>query len=363
MVAGDRRRARETQLLAFIDEQYRALDAMADNRAVVFVGEAGTGKTMMAMEAARREVATGHTGRLLCYNRFLGKLLSDLGRSAGLRLGTLHQEMLRLAAIEAPEAADSEFWDHDLPERAAETLLNDADGETEDFLIVDEIQDIARAPLLDVLDLLVDGGLQRGRVLFFGDFERQAIYGEVDGRDLLRARVPHLAVHRLTENCRNLPRIGYQVNVLSNLQPGYRHFRRQDDGVDPVFQAYKAGTDQSPLLTEAVRQLRDEGYELNEIVVLSPLRTGSTAETTTDPWLRQVLSPADGNRPRPGHLQHSTIHAFKGLESPAVVLTDLDRNVVPNFESLLYVGLTRAMDRLFAVIESGTLRAAFGGSA
>jgi len=35
---------------------------------------------------------------------------------------------------------------------------------------------------------------------------------------------------------------------------------------------------------------------------------------------------------------------------------------MPNFESLLYVGLTRATDRLFALIEAGTLRAALGGT-
>ena len=86
--------------------------------------------------------------------------------------------------------------------------------------------------------------------------------------------------------------------------------------------------------------------------------TGSTAETTTDPWLRQVLQPASGLPPRPGRLQHSTIHAFKGLEAPAVVITDLDRLRVPSFEPLLYVGLTRATDRLFAIIESETLRQA-----
>ncbi len=65
-----------------------------------------------------------------------------------------------------------------------------------------------------------------------------------------------------------------------------------------------------------------------------------------------MLSPADGTSPA-GQLQYSTIHAFKGLEAPAVVVTDLDRRV-PNFESLLYIGLTRATDRLFAVIDQDT---------
>jgi len=94
--------------------------------------------------------------------------------------------------------------------------------------------------------------------------------------------------------------------------------------------------------------------------VLSPLRAGSTAETTGDSWLRQVLQPHDGSAARPGQLRYSTIHAFKGLDAPAIVVTDLDRQLTPNFESLLYIGLTRATDRLFAVIEAGTFRSALG---
>jgi hypothetical protein len=361
-VPGDSRRARESQLIAFIDEQFQALDAMADNRAVIFTGPAGTGKTLLAMEAARREAAMGRTGRLLCFNRFLGRrLVDDFRGVSGLQAGTFHQELLRIAGVKAPTGAGSEFWEGELPDLAIEALLENPNEHVSDYLVVDEIQDIAREPFLDVLDLMVVGGLASGRLLLFGDFERQTIFDSGDGRALLRERVPHMASHRLTENCRNLPRIGYQVNLLSKLEPGYQRFRRQDDGVDPRFVAFRAGEDQSQTLAGAVRQLKSEGYELNEIVVLSPLRSGSTAETTTDPWLRQVLRAADGSSPRPGQVQHCTFHAFKGLEAPAVVVTDLDGHAVPNFESLLYVGLTRATDRLFGLIESGTFRAFFGG--
>ncbi len=54
---GDRRRLRHVELVQFMDEQYRALDSVADNRAVLFSGPAGCGKTFLAMESARREVA------------------------------------------------------------------------------------------------------------------------------------------------------------------------------------------------------------------------------------------------------------------------------------------------------------------
>ncbi|MES2094208.1 MAG: NERD domain-containing protein [Actinomycetota bacterium] len=363
IVPGDVRRTRDTQLVTFIEEQYLALDSMADNNAVLFTGPAGSGKTLLATEAAQRETAMGRSGRLLCFNRLLGKRLeSELGHVQGLTVGTLHQELLRLAKVQPPSDAGPSFWERELPDLAIEVLLG-GDVPQCDFLVVDEIQDIAREAFLDVLDLMVVGGLASGRLLFFGDFERQAIFEGDDGRELLSQRSPQLVSRKLTENCRNLPRIGYQVNLLSKLEPGYQRFRRQDDGVDPTLVPCDAGKGQTEQLVHAIRQLRDDGFELNEIVVLSPLRSGSTAETTTDQWLRQVLRPADGNPARPGQLQYSTIHAFKGLEAPAVVVTDLDRHAVPGFESLLYVGLTRATDRLIALIESRTIRAVLGGKA
>lgn len=358
----DVRRARETQLAAFIEEQYDALDAMQANRVVLFTGPAGSGKTWLALEAAKRETAVGGAGRLMCFNRFLGRRLrDDTAAITRLTSRTFHRELLEIARICAPVGATTDFWDRELPDRAIEALLEGGDELVSDFLVIDEMQDLAREPFLDVLDLMVAGGLEGGRLLLFGDFARQAIFGTGDGRELLHRRIPHLTTYGLTVNCRNLPRIGYLVNTFSKLEPGYRRFRRTDDGVDPHFVSYAAGTDQTNPLADAVRGLRDEGFELNEIVVLSPLRSGSTAEVTTDPWLRQILRPADGSAPRPAQLRHSTIHAFKGLEAPAIIVTDLNAGSTPNFESLLYVGLTRATDRLVAVVEAGTFRSALGG--
>jgi len=358
-VAGDRRRARESDMVHFVEEQFQALDAASENHAVLFSGPAGSGKTFLAIESARREIAMGNRGRLICFNRFLGKRLArDLADLSGLTVGTLHQEMLRLAGFkQAPDHADSEFWYHELPEQAMEALVDGGDALVNDFLVVDEVQDVAREQYLHLLDLMVAGGLENGRLLFFGDFERQSIFENEAGRERLRAVTPHLAGFKLMQNCRNLPRIGYQVNLLSHLQPGYQHFRRLDDGIDPIFYQYQSGDDQSALLVAAIRNLKDEGYELNEIVVLSPSRDGSTAATTEDRWLRQILKPADGLPSRPGQVQYATIQAFKGLEAPAVVVTDLNQTGAnDSFDALLYVGLTRATDRLIALIEAATLR-------
>ncbi|WP_228561867.1 nuclease-related domain-containing DEAD/DEAH box helicase [Catenulispora rubra] len=364
LVHGDIRRGRETQLAAFTDEQYDALDNMQHNRAVLFTGPAGSGKTWLALEAARREAELGHTGRLLCFNRLLGQhLRRETASLTGLRTATFYQEAVRLGGVAVPADADAGFWDRELPDKVIEALLEDGEAEAGDFLIVDEIQDLARESVLDVLDLLVKGGLKSGRVLLFGDFERQAIYEAGDGRGLLRQHIPGLVTCSMAVNCRNLPRIGTVVKKLSRLSPGYRRFRRPDDGVDPEFVLFERGADQSTVLADAVRTLRSDGYGLDEIVVLSPLRNRSAAEVVTDPWLRQILRPADGSAPGPGQLRYTTVHAFKGLDAPAVIITDLDESNVLNFEPLLYIGMTRATDRLTALAESRTLRNSFGASA
>jgi hypothetical protein len=363
-VAGDRRRARESQLNAFIDEQFLALDSAADNRQVLFTGPAGSGKTFLAMESARREIAKGNRGRLLCFNRFLGNRLHlDMQDVEGLSSGTFHRELMRIAGIQhVPDGASSHFWEEELPERALNVLLEGDPDLLSDFLVVDEVQDLASDAYLDVLDLMVKGGLREGRVLLFGDFERQAIFENERGRERLRARAPMLSSHKLVTNCRNLPRIGFQANLLSNLQPGYSSFRRTDDGIDPDLIPYAVGSDPSALLASAIRRLKDEGFELNEITVLSPLREQSTAASSEDTWLRQILKEGKGLPAKPGQVQYSTIHAFKGLESPAVIITDLDETTATdnNFEALLYVGLTRATDRLIAFIEGSTLRGVLG---
>jgi len=357
----DMRRARTQELVHFIDEQYEALDAMEGNRSALFTGPAGSGKTLLAMEAAARELSKYKSGRLLCFNRLLGQQLQrEMAAKQGLVVGTLHQELLRIAAIAPRDEADSDFWQRTLPDLAVEALL-DRPTEAADFLIVDEAQDIARPSYLDVLDLLVDGGLKSGRVLMFGDFERQALFSVGDNRQLLHARTPGLSTFRLVANCRNLPRIGFAVNQMSQLDPGYTRYRRQDDGVDPTFLTYKRGDDQSPSVVRAIRDLQAEGFRLEDIVVLSPLRQSSAAETTTSAWLRQVLVSADTSI-HPGKVAYSTVQAFKGLEAPAVVFTDLDSASVPNFASVLYVGITRATDRLTAIAEQNTLKSMIGGT-
>ena len=177
--AGSRSGKLEKELVAFTAEQFGALDAMEANLRVAFVGPAGTGKTLLAIEAARRGAAAGRKVLLLCFNRLLGKWLEGQLSvpGTGVVVSTIHQHMLAVSSTSVVENPGHTFWERELPALAVETLLDNA-GETNQFdeLVVDEAQDILRGEYLDFLDLSLKGGLASGQWRFFGDFEKQAIY-------------------------------------------------------------------------------------------------------------------------------------------------------------------------------------------
>ncbi|MBK7063412.1 MAG: ATP-binding protein [Rubrivivax sp.] len=71
----------EAAIRRFTDEQFEAIDHLEDNRRVLFKGPAGTGKTFLAIEAARRAVRAGRTVALLCFNSLLASWLKHEAES------------------------------------------------------------------------------------------------------------------------------------------------------------------------------------------------------------------------------------------------------------------------------------------
>lgn len=351
----DFRAAREGELLQFLGEQYDALDLMEDNQACLFNGPAGSGKTLLAAEAARRETTQNRSGRLICFNGLLGRHLNTtMAPTNTFYAGNLYAELMRITGLTPPAQPDSAFWEK-LRAQALETLLEG--NHAADFLIVDETQDLLSDEHLNILDLLVKGGLKHGRCLLFADFDKQALYGNEDGRQDLERRIPHLSKGRLSTNCRNRPGIGSLAATLSEMEPPYKRFRRSDDGQSPTFTFYTDPTDQDTMLANTIDRLREEGFAPHEIVVLSQRRNQSTAATTTNHRLASMLTPAKHNTPRKGHIRYTTIHAFKGLEAPAVILTDVNHATTPNFQALLYVAMTRATDSLTLFVDHNSRKA------
>jgi hypothetical protein len=334
------------------EEQFGALDGMTHNSRVVFEGPAGSGKTLLAIEAARRGVAAGKRTLLICYNRLLGTWLRSETAGLGelLSAGTLHSHMLRVARLDEVAGASSEYWSEELPLLALERLLDSEGADPFDLLLADEAQDLLADRYLDVLDLSVSGGLSSGEWRFFGDFERQSIYGS--GTDtlgnFLSGRGRGVPMYSLRTNCRNTPRVATLVHLLSHLDPDYSSVLRPDNGIEPDLRFYASDEQAPAVLAGVLDELRDDGYRGRDVVVLSPRSNRSAAQRLAqEPWADR-LRPLAG--PSNGHSRYGTIHAFKGLEAPAIVVTDLEDVTGPIAEALFYIAVTRPTERLVLLI-------------
>ncbi len=353
LTAKEVRKQRDEDRLVFVEEQYQALDQAELDPRALFTGPAGTGKTLLATESANRAALRGERVLLVCFNRLLGKQLeAQFADNDRVTAGTLHKHMRDLTGLQVPEGSGEEWWSQTLPEAALEVAL---ERHGYDVLIVDEAQDlVAETAYLDVLDASLPKGLAGGRWLMFGDFERQNLYGSSDGRVLLAQRAPHFSQPLLRHNCRNTPQIAQAATQLSGLgRDVYRGYRRRDDGFMPEYRTYKQAGEQEALLLSALRTLKEDHYSNDEIVVLAP-RTSGVAATASDPGLRSRLAPAES---RGLAVAFATVQAFKGLDSPAVILTDLENVTGQEAESLLYVALSRACDRLFVFAREDAMRA------
>lgn len=374
----------EEEIRHYTEEQYEALDAIDANPRIVFDGPAGTGKTLLAMEAARRAVSRGRRVLLLCFNRPLGKRLqketAELGR--GVTARTLHEHLRELADVEPTRAqrCRQDFWQEELPAAALEALLNDKHRQY-DEVILDEAQDMLRWSYLDVLDLSLRDGLAGGHWRLFGDFQWQRIYdvGALTVDEFLdpppKARAggatPISAMrYALRVNCRNTPRIAKFALACGRVVPGYRRVRRPDDNNEPEILWYSDGDDQLTQLRAILNGLREEGFGGPDIAVISPHGNEecAAAQLAQQPW-RDRLAPLvrepgeedeeegdwvpacipsdlDAVDLSSGKIKYSSIYRFKGLEAPVVVITDIDALTTAAQRSLLYVGCTRALHRL-----------------
>ncbi|WP_336248944.1 nuclease-related domain-containing DEAD/DEAH box helicase [Stomatohabitans albus] len=360
----DIRNEQKAQMLRLLDEQYEIIDALDDNMRVMIDGAAGTGKSFLAVEATRRIVKEGKSCLLVCYNVLLGKRLQAL--TAGLRHATVgplldlvvDQTGIQVPAPEASVLERSTFWNESLPLQAIEMYRTISEEERFDAIIIDEAQDLIRPVFLDLFDVMVKGGLAGGNVWLFGDFTRQLVYVNDDIEGLIRERMPDVTKFKLTKNCRNSPIIGQAATEMSLVDGGVRSYLRADEGPGPNH--VTLATDEQAQLTLgiSISELFKRGYTPKDIVILSHRRNGSLVERAVEvvPELLDWVVPYEVGDPAGEKIRFTTIQSFKGMESPAVILTDVfdpDKQVDDrhgaDINALKYIGMTRALFDLITI--------------
>ena len=352
--ASERRARQQVEILRYTEEQFVALDTMQENERVLFTGPAGTGKTVLALEAARRASNSGKKILWLCFNRLLGRWVSQqpVAQCGKVTASTLHQYLFSVAGIKSPADPDDSFWKTDLPEAAISKLLSGhTDASRFDVVIADEIQDLLAPSYLDVMDLVLHGGLAGGNWLMFGDFERQMLYEQDrdQAEEMMRARFGSFAKCSLRVNCRNTPRVATLSHLLGKLTPNYSRVLRPDDRIEPVISYYATPSQQRKEFVSILERLHKDSFYGDDIVILSP-KAGprcAAAGITDKAWSDQL---APFEQAATGQMRYTTIQSFKGLDSPAIVVTDIEHLAGDHFSSLFYVATTRALERLYIIV-------------
>jgi hypothetical protein len=335
------------------DQQKPVLELATLNQRLVVAGGAGTGKTLIAMEVARRAADKGRRVGLLCFNQLVGDWMRrQIGRSGastpGLIAGRAIRIMAEMSGLTIPKGPSAKYWESDLPEQLEERLT-DPDFEasaTFDYLVIDEAQDLlARPRLWDCLTRFISGDVERGSYCLFGDFDNQVL-GERDAMNQSLSAIyasGRPAAYRLTENCRNYRIVGDSAVRLSGFEkPVYTGYLRSGGGIqnyDIFF--YGNEREQRDKLAQWLKEFRTQGYRPAEITVLS--------FRTSDESAASRLA-AEGFKLRPAWQQsadstsYTSVQAFKGLESKVVILTDVVLGDPSFHRDLFYTGMTRACE-------------------
>lgn len=343
------RSQRREELIKFVEDQYDALDLISSIPRVIFKGPAGTGKSLLALEMARRASLEDKKVMLICFNTLLAVYLRSQVQSPNLEISTVDSFVYRVASLVAKEP---------LPKNPIEALkvinyesLSVPLELKVDLLIIDEAQDTLNSKYLSLLNSLLESGLGAGRWIAFGDFDSQQIYGSEDGLKLVRERFGDIPVASLSKNCRNVIQIGHFAEGILTAMPKWNSFLRTSDNPNPKLVAIPPNTDMVPMLDEVITELRSEYFSWDEIVVLSPLDIPNPADLFSESKYSSKFSEIDSRRS--GQIGFSTIGRFKGLESSCVIALDLEQMKSWSTKNeLLYILFTRATDRLALMANS-----------
>jgi hypothetical protein len=334
-----------SELVRLTVEQYRVLDELADNARVLVRGGAGTGKTLLGVEEARRRAAGAERVFFCCFNRALAESVEAmLSGDELVKVSTLHKYMAKSvhdAGLDSrlPRVEEDDLLTVHYPRISLEALLELEELGSYDVLIVDELQDLLLPAYLDVLDALLKNGLAQGQWKMFMD-PHQDIFGSIGPDAFNRLLACGPAQCRLTVNCRNTQPIATTVALLSSVQG---EAALVEDGPEVVHTWYRNAGDQRRAVTNSLNRLLSGGLRPPDIVILSPRRFDSSDLCAGVRFpVRVVDMTSHRQRGRIDGVRYYTIGAFKGLEADAVLLVDIDRLGSEAGRLWTYVGCSRA---------------------
>lgn len=340
----------DKKIVELTDEQAFIRSYVLHRRRAAVTGPPGCGKTVLAIGVARHIAESGKRTLLTCFNKRLAEhLIASTEGQANLHVAHFHglaMELAREAGLEVaqPVGNDDRTWfEETLPgllEEAARRL-----GPRYDAIVVDESQDFR--PWWWPALLATHKDPDEGTLYLFGD-DSQNLYG---GGDLPVAAEDILPP--LPNNLRNTSSIHRFVSVFFDADGPGAGTAKGPRGL-PVEVLDYEDEDELVRLVDVVltNLLEEEGLTADDVVVLTP---GGAAKSRL--WARRDLGRNRlSDHPEEGAILWSTVHGFKGLERPVVILAEIEDRGIDEIAPYLRVGGTRAQHQLIVVAEHSAAR-------
>lgn len=329
------------------------LNEMYEQPTAVINGAAGTGKTMVAVEKARRHSVQGDSVLFLCFNRMLRDHLNQQYKSGLLKKDFENVDFMTISALAYKVAGDMNGLE-DL-----EQWLSDCYDKKEVFgykhVIVDEGQDFGLLGVDDsanedssygcqIIDILELVALGNGGTFYLFCDRNQIVQGA--GAD---AQLPacisdsecKLTLHR---NCRNTYEIA--TTSIKPLPKNDRNITAKQgpkSGIKPHMYAIANSDEQIEYINKAIDSLKDTCESITILSVKNTLNNSILSPYT------ECESVGDYSR----HYTHkgkeclfSNCSKFKGLEADAIILIDVDSSTFDKGAMYFYVGASRARRNL-----------------
>lgn len=311
-------------------------------------GGAGSGKTSLAITQAK-ELTRGGGGRpsqrvaLLCYSiglaSFFRRTMDGVDRRHRPAFCGTVEDLARYLGVEEFGGRDDPgFWEETLPQRMAELAAGLPDGKRFDTVVIDEAQDFADLWWTPIMRCLRDE--DTGGLYVYSD-ENQRVFQRFG-----RPPVP-LVPLVLDHNLRNTRQIAEAFGPLAPM----RMHARGGDGPEVTY---------LPSRSERALEAADDAVE----ALLEDWRPEDVALLTTgarhdEQVQRQELLGQQGYWDTfwdADQVFYGHVLGFKGLERRVVVLCVNETAVKDRSRERLYVGMSRATDKLVVVGPPGLIR-------
>lgn len=324
------------------EEQYNILDITDYNSKVIVFGAAGTGKSVLALQLARKYAAKDLKVLYLCYNANMAKYATtSLESRPNIKVSTFHALLMSLLE-------DDTLYKMSVSEisnRFFEQGISIKDKYS--VIVIDEGQDLLNLDAFRVIDELVDGGLAKGKWSIFLD-PNQNIFNSDDEcketLDLLKEGYQTMVLP-LSTNCRNTKAIASRTAVVTDTKPAKI---LKLDGPRVITKSYSDKNDFLKLFKKELNSLLSSGISPKDIVILSRYRKeNSLLSGITEMCNLELIERNSVEILRNNYLSYYTVQSFKGLERNIVFYIDVDGFNSVSDRRLNYIAMSRARLHLY----------------